>query len=62
MNPNAQYRLWQGGDRHVELFGVVNNLLDKDLPNNSPSSFGPTNNVLYDVVGRSYRLGIRLNY
>jgi len=62
VNLNAQYRLWQGGDRHVELFGVVNNLFDKDPPNNLPSSFGPTNNVLYDVVGRSYRLGIRLNY
>jgi outer membrane receptor protein involved in Fe transport len=61
-NLNAQYRLWQGGDRHVELFGVVNNLFDKDPPNNLPSSFGPTNNVLYDVVGRSYKIGLRLVY
>jgi outer membrane receptor protein involved in Fe transport len=62
VNLNAQYRLWQGGDRHVELFGVVNNLFDKDPPNNLPSSFGPTNNVLYDVVGRSYKVGLRLVY
>lgn len=62
VNLNAQYRLWEGGDRHVELFGVVNNLFDKDPPKNLPSSFGPTNNVLYDVVGRSYKVGLRLTY
>ncbi len=62
VNLNAQYRVWQGGDRHVELFGVVNNLFDKDPPKNLPSSFGPTNNVLYDVIGRSYKVGLRLTY
>ena len=62
VNLNAQYRLWRDGDRHVELFGVVNNLFDKDPPNNLPSSFGPTNNVLYDVLGRSYKVGLRLKY
>ncbi len=62
VNLNAQYRLWQDGDRNLELFGVVNNLFDKDPPNNLPSSFGPTNNVLYDVVGRSYKVGLRLAY
>ncbi|WP_077228483.1 TonB-dependent receptor plug domain-containing protein [Sphingomonas hengshuiensis] len=45
-----------------ELFTVVNNLLDKDPPNNLPSSFGPTNPVLYDVLGRSYRAGVRLTF
>ena len=62
VNFNAQARLWERGEQRLELFGVVNNLFDKDPPNNLPSSFGPTNNVLYDVVGRSYRLGVRLNY
>jgi outer membrane receptor protein involved in Fe transport len=62
VNLNAQYRLWQNGDRHLELFGVVNNLFDKDPPKNLPSSFGPTNNVLYDVLGRSYKVGLRLMY
>ena len=62
VNFNLQYRLVDEGNRQVELFGVVNNLLDKDPPNNLPSSFGPTNNVLYDVVGRSYRAGVRISY
>lgn len=45
-----------------ELFGVVNNLFDKDPPRNLPSSFGPTNPVLYDVLGRAYRMGVRVNF
>lgn len=62
VNFNLQYRLVDEGNRQVELFGVVNNLFDTDPPNNLPSSFGPTNNVLYDVVGRSYRAGVRISY
>lgn len=62
INLNAQYRLWERGDSHVELFGVVNNLLDKNPPNYIPSSFAPTNPVLYDVVGRSYKVGVRFAF
>jgi outer membrane receptor protein involved in Fe transport len=62
VNLNAQVRLWEQGKGRMELFGVVNNLLDKDPPNDLPSSFGPTNNVLYDVVGRSFKVGVRLSY
>jgi outer membrane receptor protein involved in Fe transport len=62
VNLNAQYTLWREGEQEVEVYGVVNNLFDKDPPNNLPSSFGPTNNVLYDVVGRSYKVGLRLRY
>jgi iron complex outermembrane recepter protein len=62
VNLNAQYTLWQRGEQRVELFGVVNNLFDKDPPNDIPSSFGPTNNVLYDVVGRYYRAGVRFAF
>jgi outer membrane receptor protein involved in Fe transport len=62
VNLNAQYGLWSDGDRRWELYGVVSNLFDKDPPKNLPSSFGPTNNVLYDVVGRSYRIGARFQY
>jgi outer membrane receptor protein involved in Fe transport len=45
----------------VQLFGAINNLFDKDPPV-APSSFGPTNNVLYDVIGRTYRVGVRFSY
>jgi outer membrane receptor protein involved in Fe transport len=61
-NFNASYNLWSDGDRRAELFGVVNNLFDKNPPVDAPSSFGPTNNVLYDVIGRTYRAGLRVRY
>ena len=62
VNLNGSVTLWRDGGHRAELFGVVDNLFDKDPPNNLPSSFGPTNNVLYDVLGRSYKAGIRFTY
>ncbi|WP_404713411.1 TonB-dependent receptor plug domain-containing protein [Sphingomonas sp. MMS24-J13] len=60
-NINAQYDIIKSGSRSVQLFGAINNLFDKDPPV-APSSFGPTNNVLYDVIGRTYRVGVRFTY
>jgi len=60
-NLNAQYDLIADGNRKLQIFGVVNNLTDK-APPPAPSSFGPTNNVLYDVLGRVYRIGVRFSY
>jgi outer membrane receptor protein involved in Fe transport len=62
VNFNVGYTLWSKEGRRAELFGVVNNLLNRDPPNNIPSSFGPTNNVLYDVIGRYYRAGARFSF
>jgi len=62
VNLNAQYTILHRGTTRIELFGVVNNLFDKDPPNDIPSSFGPTNNVLYDVVGRYFRVGARFAF
>ncbi|MDB5662458.1 MAG: cirA 7 [Sphingomonas bacterium] len=62
VNLNAQMAVINDGKRRVELYGAVNNLLDQDPPKDIPSSFGPTNNVLYDVVGRSFRVGFRFSY
>ncbi|BBC71134.1 conserved hypothetical protein [Altererythrobacter sp. B11] len=46
----------------LEVFMRIDNLFDRDPPNNIPSSYGVTNPVLYDVVGRMYRLGVRFEY
>ncbi|HWJ68441.1 MAG TPA: TonB-dependent receptor [Sphingobium sp.] len=62
VNLNASVNVWKRGDQKLEIFGVVNNLFDKDPPVDAPSSFGPTNNVLYDVLGRSYRIGARFKF
>jgi len=62
VNLNASVNVWKRGDQKLEIFGAINNLFDKDPPVDAPSSFGPTNNVLYDVVGRSYRIGARVKF
>jgi outer membrane receptor for ferrienterochelin and colicin len=62
INLNASYDVWTDGDRNIQFYGAVANLFDKDPPVDAPSSFGPTNNVLYDVVGRTYRMGLRFRY
>lgn len=62
LNFNIQYDIIDQGKTKVQLFGVINNLLNEDPPNDLPSSFGVTNPVLYDVIGRSYKLGVRFAY
>lgn len=53
------------GGRKVELYGVVRNLFDKDPPVD-PSNFflAPlaTNPILYDVIGRTFTVGLRFKY
>jgi outer membrane receptor protein involved in Fe transport len=61
-NLNTQYAIWQDGNRKVELSAVVNNLFDRTPPVTIPSSFGTTNNVLYDILGRYYRVGVRFAF
>jgi outer membrane receptor protein involved in Fe transport len=53
-----------GGD--MEAFANINNLFDKDPPllpaTNQPGLVYPTNQSLYDVVGRYYSAGIRFRF
>jgi iron complex outermembrane receptor protein len=62
LNFNVQYDLFERGNTKVQLFGVINNLFNQDPPNDLPSSFGVTNPVLYDVIGRSFKFGVRFAY
>jgi outer membrane receptor protein involved in Fe transport len=43
---------------HVEVFGVVNNVFDRDPPLDA-SAQGGTNQVYFDPVGRYFKLGVR---
>ena len=45
----------------MEFFGVVKNAFDTDPPN-APSNNIGTNANLYDVLGRAYRVGVRIKY
>jgi hypothetical protein len=44
-----------------EVFGSIRNLLDKDPPLVG-AGVGGTNSVLFDTVGRSYSVGMRLSF
>jgi outer membrane receptor protein involved in Fe transport len=59
---NASYDIAESADHGVQVFGVVNNLFDRDPPNDLPSSYGVTNPVLYDVVGRAFKVGVRVTF
>jgi outer membrane receptor protein involved in Fe transport len=56
-----------GNNRHVELFGSIDNLFDRDPPI-SPGGGGgggsnyPTNPVYFDTFGSKWRAGIRVRY
>lgn len=58
------YRFQTGATKQLELFAKVENLLDKDPP--VVGAIGgaslQTNPVLYDVIGRAYRVGLRFRY
>jgi outer membrane receptor protein involved in Fe transport len=62
LNLNASYALINNGRHKVEVFGVVNNVTNTTPPNYLATGFGGTNNVLYDVLGRAYRGGIRVAF
>ena len=60
LNMSVQYRLIDTPDRKLQLYGVVNNVMDLDPPLGSPGNqTGPS---LFDLVGRSFRVGARFNY
>jgi outer membrane receptor protein involved in Fe transport len=48
-------------DTQAEVWMSVNNLWDKDPPF-SAGGTGGVNGIFYDTLGRSYRLGMRLNF
>jgi outer membrane receptor protein involved in Fe transport len=64
VNTSISYKIKAWGSSSLKLFGVINNLLDKDPPVD-PSSFQTpfgTNPALYDVIGRSFVFGARVEF
>jgi outer membrane receptor protein involved in Fe transport len=60
-NLNITYRLKTPAGRKFEFFGSVNNLWDRDPPV-APSSFSSTSPAYFDVLGRAYRVGVRVEF
>lgn len=64
LDASASYDI-ELGRRSLQLFANVNNLLDKDPPVVAPGPAGSayatpaTNQSIYDLLGRTYRIGVR---
>ena len=58
---NASYKLFERGKSYVEMFGAIKNLLNEAPPIAPANNIG-TNANIYDVIGRSFRLGVRFSY
>lgn len=60
----GNYTLFGQGRNKTELYFAVENLFDKDPPvaAGNASSTPPFNPVLYDGIGRSYRVGVRARF
>jgi iron complex outermembrane recepter protein len=57
LNLSGSVDLMNEGRRKVQLYGVVNNVTDKDVPFPAVGVTG-----LFDRIGRFYKVGIRINY
>jgi hypothetical protein len=58
----ATYKLWQSGEgEEGALYGAIDNLFDTDPPN-FPGANGSGNNVLFNPVGRMFRVVVRFSY
>ena len=58
---NGSYDLQVRGMRQFQLFGTVNNLFDKDPPFSGGFQAG-ANPQFHDVLGRGYKMGVRMRF
>ncbi|HWL63553.1 MAG TPA: TonB-dependent receptor [Steroidobacteraceae bacterium] len=58
---NGQYDLKVGNLKQFQVFGSINNLFDKSPPFTGGGISGATANY-HDIMGRSYRMGVRMKF
>jgi len=60
VNLNLSYDI-RMGDRSMQIFGIVNNLLDRDPPPLAAAALNSGGNP-YDFVGINFKTGVRVNW
>jgi len=61
-NASASYDLIDQDTRKLQVFGTINNLLDKKPPVIGAAAFNQNGTQLYDLLGRYFRAGFRFNF
>jgi iron complex outermembrane recepter protein len=61
VNLGARYSLPAPKAASLEVYAGVQNVMDRDPPV-APSNQGSTNNILFDTLGRTYRVGLRASF
>jgi iron complex outermembrane receptor protein len=54
---SGSYTVKEQGDRRIQVYGNIDNLLDKTPPIVAITSQGP-----YDLIGRAFKFGVRFTY
>jgi outer membrane receptor protein involved in Fe transport len=64
LDATVQYEIQGDTVSRTQIYGRVANLLDKDPPvlANANQNAAPTNTALYDVGGRSFVVGVRMDF
>lgn len=62
VNLSGQYTLMDDARGNVELYAVINNLIDQDPPLVPVYGTGATNFAYYDVIGRTGKIGVRFKF
>ncbi len=56
---NASYDIRNNDGKKLQVYGVIDNLMDKDPPIIAITNLG---NTYYDMIGRSFKVGVRFQY
>ncbi len=62
LNWSGSYDFDRAEGNSIQLFWVINNLLDKDPPIAPGGNAYPTNPVFFDTLGLRYRAGVRIAF
>jgi outer membrane receptor protein involved in Fe transport len=62
LNWSGSYDFQRAEGSGIQLFWVINNLLDKDPPVAPGGNAYPTNPVFFDTLGQRYRAGVRVSF
>jgi len=63
-NLSGSYNFRSGGSKRTELFASITNVFDKDPPFSANNTFGTggVNGAFFDILGRTYRVGLRMSF